>query len=99
KSLKVIVAEDLEDLQHPDTDFPAVGGSATAAVEKAPADSAGARQGKRKRSRCETIDVHQRFKKSRITSQGDLETCLSSRTADATGGALDAVEGTMNIGA
>ncbi|KAK0840607.1 hypothetical protein LTS02_017128 [Friedmanniomyces endolithicus] len=97
KPLKVTAAEDLE-LQHPDTDFPAVGGSATAAVEKAPADSAGARQGKRKRSRCEAIDVHQRFKRSRITSQGDLETCLSNRTADATGGALDAVEGTMNIG-
>ncbi|TKA61115.1 hypothetical protein B0A55_13382, partial [Friedmanniomyces simplex] len=98
KSLKVIAAEDLEDLQHPDTDFPAVCGSAIASVEKAPADSAGARQGKRKRSRCEAIDVHQRLKKSRITSQGDLETCLSNRTADATGGALDAVEGTMNIG-
>ncbi|KAK5683750.1 hypothetical protein LTR17_027237 [Elasticomyces elasticus] len=84
KPLKVTVAEDLH-LQHPDTDFPAVGGSATAAVEKAPADSAGARQGKRKRSRCEAVDVHQRFKRSRITSQGDLETCLSNKTADAAG--------------
>ncbi|KAK1040546.1 hypothetical protein LTR74_018684 [Friedmanniomyces endolithicus] len=98
KSLKVIVADDLEDLQHPDADFPAVGGSVTTAVERAPADSAGGRQGKRKRSRCETIDVHQRFKRSRITSQGDLETCLSNRTADVTRSARDAVEGTMNIG-
>jgi len=97
KPLNATVAEDLES-QPPGTAFLAVGGSATVAVEKARADSAGVRQGKRKRSRCEAIDVHRRFKRSRITSQGDLETCLSNRTADVMGSARDAVEGTMNIG-
>ncbi|KAK3068206.1 hypothetical protein LTR53_014420 [Teratosphaeriaceae sp. CCFEE 6253] len=98
KSLRVILAEDLEELRHPDTGLPAGAGGATAALEKGRADSAEVRQGRRKRSRCDFTDLHQPCKRLRITIRGDLETCSSNRTANVTGDALNAVEDTMDIG-
>ncbi|KAK3111595.1 hypothetical protein LTR53_012998 [Teratosphaeriaceae sp. CCFEE 6253] len=97
KPLRITVAEDL-DLQHPDTGLSAAASNATAAVEKARAVSVGVREGKHKRSRCEITEVHRRFKRSKITGQGDLETCSSNRTADVKEGVPDIIEGTMDIG-
>ncbi|TKA42965.1 hypothetical protein B0A55_13409 [Friedmanniomyces simplex] len=79
----VTMAKDCKGLHHLEMQSPANGGSAVLPMGKAPAGLAVQQHREGKRSRCESIDVHRRFKRSRITSQG----------------ALDAVEGTINIGA